>query len=135
MAAGYQALKTVLIGDVSSQTLQNLSDLIHIAYMAKMVAEIKKSPTAVEPKQMKVLRQKLRVELRGILQIPETTLEKELNYVKEQNEALIAALLASYILSNSSYRCEPAKPNLSKQLFFPLMKPADSPSAAPIIPP
>jgi len=94
MVESYRALKTILIGDMSLQVLDNLCDLIHAAYMAKAAAEIGKFQPAIEPKQVEVLRKKLREELRTILQVPETSLEKELARVKRENEALTSALLA-----------------------------------------
>lgn len=93
MASSFQALKAVLIAEASAQVLENLLDLIHGVYMKKLASEISRSPSETDSKQVEVLRQKLREELRTVLQVPETSLEKELAFIKEQNKALTSALL------------------------------------------
>ena len=91
----YQALKEILTGGCSFEALDGLSDLIYGAFVTKATPVIRGRPQpSIDPVRLESLRERLRKELRELLVIPESELEKELTRVKAENQALKSILEA-----------------------------------------
>ena len=90
-ATKYKALKEFLKGQVDSDTLQELSNLISDTYMEALEARAGLRPPP-DPSRLSGIRQRLRVDLMEVLQLPKDELEVELLKLKKENDTLTSII-------------------------------------------
>lgn len=90
-ATKYKELKQFLKGQMGSDTLRELSNLISDTYMEALEAGVGLRPPP-DPSRLSGIRQQLRVDLMEVLQVPKDELEVELLKLKKENDTLTSII-------------------------------------------